>query len=160
MTEPATALAAETRELVLTRLIDAPPAKVYRAWTEPELLKQWFAPLPYTVPFAELDVRPGGVFHTVIRSPDGADFGGRGVYLDVVPGEKLVFTDVYEPGWHPVEKPFMTAIVTFEDEGGKTRYTARARHFTVEDRLRHEEMGFHEGWGKATDQLEALAKTL
>ena len=144
------------RELVLTRLINAPRAKVYRAWTDPELLKQWFAPKPYTTPIVEIDVRPGGSAYFVMRGPDGKDLPNRGVYLEVVPNEKLVSTDAYVRAWQPSEKPFMTLILTFEDEGGKTRYTARVRHWTVADREAHEKMGFHEGWGLCTDQLEAL----
>ena len=144
------------RELVLTRLINAPREKVYRAWTEPELLKQWFAPKPYTTPIVEVDVRPGGSAYFVMRGPDGKDLPNRGVYLEVVPNEKLVSTDAYVKAWEPSEKPFMTLILTFEDEGGKTRYTARVRHWTVADRETHEKMGFHEGWGLCTDQLEAL----
>jgi uncharacterized protein YndB with AHSA1/START domain len=144
------------RELVLTRLINAPRAKVYRAWTDPELLKQWFAPKPYTTPIVEIDVRPGGSAYFVMRGPDGKDLPNRGVYLEVVPNEKLVSTDAYMKAWEPSEKPFMTLILTFEDEAGKTRYTARVRHWTVADREAHEKMGFHEGWGLCTDQLEAL----
>jgi uncharacterized protein YndB with AHSA1/START domain len=148
------------RELVLTRLIDAPRDKLYRAWTEPELLKQWFAPLPWTTPHVEVDVRPGGSSFFVMRSPDGTDFPNRGVYLEVVPNERLVFTDAYVSAWEPSEKPFFTGILTFEDEDGKTRYTARARHWTVSDREAHEKMGFHEGWGQCADQLAALAAKL
>ena len=149
------------RELVLTRVIDAPREKLFRAWTEPELLKQWFAPLPYTTPAAELDVRPGGSSLVVMRGPDGKDMPMRGVYLDVVPNERLVFTDAFTRAWEPSEKAFMTAIVTFEDlGGGRTRYTARALHWTVADREEHEKMGFHEGWGQCADQLAALAKKI
>jgi uncharacterized protein YndB with AHSA1/START domain len=148
------------RELVLTRLINAPRAKVYRAWTDPELLKQWFAPKPYTTPIVEIDVRPGGSAYFVMRGPDGKDLPNRGVYLEVVPNEKLVSTDAYMKAWEPSEKPFMTLILTFEDEGGKTRYTARVRHWTVADREAHEKMGFHEGWGLCTDQLEALVEKI
>lgn len=148
------------RELVLSRLIDAPREKVYRAWTEAELLKQWFAPKPWTTPRAELDVRPGGANLVVMRDPDGNEFPNHGVYLEVVPNEKLVLTDAFLRAWEPSEKPFMTVVLTFEDEGGKTRYTARARHWSVADRESHEKMGFHEGWGQCADQLEAVAKGL
>lgn len=148
------------RELVLTRLIDAPREKLYRAWTEPALLKQWFAPKPYTTPVVELDVRPGGSAYFVMRGPDGQDMPNRGVYLEVVPNERLVSTDAFTEAWQPSAKPFMTLIVTFEDEGGKTRYTARVRHWTVEDREAHEKMGFHEGWGICADQLTALVAKL
>src|SRR3954470_9554592 len=144
------------RELVLTRLINAPREKVYRAWTDPELLKQWFAPKPYTTPIVEIDVRPGGSAYFVMRGPDGKDLPNRGVYLEVVPNEKLVSTDAYVKAWEPSDKPFMTLILTFEDEAGKTRYTARVRHWTVADREAHEKMGFHGGWSLCTDQLEAL----
>ena len=148
------------RELVLTRLIDAPREKLYRAWTDAELLKQWFAPKPWTTPHAELDVRPGGASLVVMRSPDGNDMPCPGVYLEVVPNQRLVFTDAYTSTWQPSQKPFMTVILTFEDEGGKTRYTARVRHWTVADREAHEKMGFHHGWGQCADQLAALAATL
>jgi uncharacterized protein YndB with AHSA1/START domain len=148
------------RELVLTRLIDAPREKLFKAWTDPDLLKRWFAPLPWTTPHAELDVRPGGANLIVMRGPDGKEFPNRGVYLEIVPNERLVVTDAYTNAWATSEKPFMTAILTFEDEDGKTRYTARVRHWTVADRETHEKMGFHQGWGQCTDQLAALAATL
>lgn len=154
------AVAGTDRELVLTRLIDAPREKVFRAWTDPGLLRQWFAPLPYTTPVAELDVRPGGANFIVMRSPEGQDLPNRGVYLEVVPNERLVFTDAYTRAWEPAEKPFMTVILTFEDEGGKTRYTARVRHWMDADREAHERMGFHEGWGQCADQLAALVAKL
>jgi uncharacterized protein YndB with AHSA1/START domain len=148
------------RELVLTRLIDAPREKLFKAWTDPDLLKRWFAPLPWTTPHAELDVRPGGANLIVMRGPDGKEFPNRGVYLEIVPNERLVVTDAYTNAWATSEKPFMTAILTFEDEDGKTRYTARVRHWTVADRETHEKMGFHQGWGQCTDQLAALAANL
>jgi uncharacterized protein YndB with AHSA1/START domain len=148
------------RELVLTRLIDAPREKLYRCWTEPELLKQWFAPLPYTTPHAELDVRPGGSNLIVMKSPEGQEMPNRGVYLEVVPGKRLVFTNAYTSAWEPSDKPFMTVILTFEDEGAKTRYTALVKHWTVADREMHEKMGFHQGWGQCADQLEAVARKL
>ena len=144
------------RELVLKRIIDAPRELVFRAWTDPELLKQWFAPLPWTTPHAELDVRPGGASLVVMRSPEGQDFPNPGVYLEVAPNERLVFTDAYTRAWEPSEKPFMTGILTFEDVGGKTRYTARVCHWTAADREKHEQMGFHQGWGQCADQLAAL----
>jgi len=148
------------RDLTLTCLIDAPREKVFRAWTDSALLKQWFAPLPYTTPVAELDVRPGGANFIVMRGPDGQDMPMRGVYLEVVTNERLVFTNAYTKAWEPSEKPFMTVILTFEDEGGKTRYTARVRHWTVADREAHEKMGFHPGWSQCTDQLAALVAKL
>jgi uncharacterized protein YndB with AHSA1/START domain len=154
-----TAIVAPTsdRELVLTRMVDAPREKLFQAWTEPELLKQWFAPTPWTTPVAELDVRPGGANLIVMRSPDGQDYPNRGIYLEVVKNERLVLTDAYTSGWEPSEKPFMTLVLTLDDlGGGRTRYTARVRHWSVADRETHEKMGFHEGWGRCLDQLVAL----
>ena len=160
MTTAASTSELQNRDLVLTRLINAPRATVYRAWTEPELLKQWFAPAPWTTPHAVLDVRPGGACQITMRSPEGNDFPNSGVYLEVVPNEKLVFTDAYTRAWEPSEKPFMTVIVTLADESGQTRYTARARHWSDADRAQHEQMGFHEGWSQCASQLEQVAKAL
>jgi len=145
------------RELVLTRIINAPPQKVYAAWTTPELVVQWFAPKPWTTKSAVMDVRPGGSSMVVMCSPEGQEFPNPGVYLEVVPNKKLVVTDAYTKAWELSEKPFMTLILTFEDAGaGKTKYTARALHWNAADREAHEKMGFHQGWGQCTDQLEAL----
>jgi uncharacterized protein YndB with AHSA1/START domain len=88
----------------------------------------------WTNPRAELDVRPGGVHMIVMRNPEGEDFPNQGVYLEVVGDERLVFTDAYNRAWEPSQQPFMTVILTFEDIGGKTRYTARVRHWTVAGR--------------------------
>jgi len=160
MTAPAET-APINHELVLTRVIDAPREKLFRAWTEPGLLKQWFAPKPYTTPVVETDPRSGGASFIVMRGPDGQDMPLHGVYLEVVKNERIVFTDAYKKAWEPSQKPFFTGIITFEDLGdGKTRYTARARHWTAADREAHEKMGFHEGWGICTDQLAALAKRI
>jgi uncharacterized protein YndB with AHSA1/START domain len=148
------------RELTLVRVIDASREKPYRAWTEPDLLKQWFTPRPWPVSLAQTDVRAGGASLIVVRSPEGEEFPNRGVYLEVVPNQRLVFTDAYTEAWLPSEKPFMTAILTFEDLDGRTRYSARVRHWTVADREAHERMGFHEGWAKATDQLAELVASL
>ena len=147
-------------ELTLTRVIDAPRQTLWRCWTEPELIKQWFTPRPWTTPVVEVDVRPGGASRMIFRGPDGEEFPNHGVYLEVVPGERLVFTDAFTAGWVPSAKPFMTGIISFADEAGGTRYDARVLHWSAEDRARHEEMGFHDGWGRATDQLAALARSL
>jgi len=151
---------ANTHALTLTRIIDAPPEKVYRAWTEPELMKQWFAPLPFTTPVVETDVRPGGANLVVMRDPEGREYPNRGVYLEVVKDRKLVITDAYTRAWQPSAKPFMTLILTFEEMDGKTKYTARVLHWSEEDRATHEQMGFHEGWGQCADQLAVLVARL
>jgi uncharacterized protein YndB with AHSA1/START domain len=149
------------KELVLTRVIDVPREKLWRCWTEPKLIVQWFTPPPWKTISAEVDVRPGGSSTVMMKGPEGQEMPHRGVYLEVVKNEKLVFTDAYTTAWEPAAKAFFTAILTFEDAGaGKTKYTARAVHWTQEDCEAHDKMGFHQGWGIATDQMTALAKTL
>lgn len=152
---------ASEHELVLARIIDAPRANIFRAWTDPDVLKRWFTPAPWTTSRAELDVRPGGSSLVVMKDPDGNEYPNKGVYLEVVENEKIVLTDAYTEAWVPSGKPFFTLVLTLEDEGdGKTRYIARARHWTAEDREAHEKMGFHEGWGQCAEQLEAVAAKL
>lgn len=142
-------------ELSITRRIGASPETVYRVWTE--RTGDWFAPRPYTTPVVDHDLRPGGRSDIVMRSPDGADMPLRGVFLEVVPNRKIVFTDAFTEGWMPQEA-FMVATVTFEPEGEGTRYTARVRHWNEAALKRHEEMGFQEGWGIVAGQLAELAE--
>ena len=148
-------------ELVLTRVMNVPREKLFRAWTEPEIMKRWFTPAPWKTVEVRNDLRAGGESFVRMQGPDGEDMPCPGVYLEVVKNEKLVFTDAFVRAWEPSNKPFMVAVITFEDlGGGRTRYTARVQHWTIADRETHEKMGFHEGWGVTTDQLEQVAATL
>jgi uncharacterized protein YndB with AHSA1/START domain len=156
-------------DLVLERTLDAPLALVWKAYTDPEHLKQWFAPKPYEISECELDLRPGGIFRIRMVGPDGFDtgHGNPGCVLEVAEGRKLVWTSALGPGYRPNEagegcESFpMTAIVTFADAGnGKTAYKAIALHRNMADKETHEKMGFHEGWGTVAGQLEEYAKTL
>jgi uncharacterized protein YndB with AHSA1/START domain len=140
-------------DLVLERVVDAPRDLIWRAWTQPEHIKKWFAPRPWTTVECEIDLRPGGIFRSVMRSPEGQDFPNVGCFLEVVENERLVWTDALLPGYRPAVKAFFTAILTFEDHGGKTKYTARALHKDEADRQTHEDMGFHAGWSQCLDQL-------
>lgn len=161
MSNDAPAESIADRELVLTRVFNASREKVYRAWTEPALLKQWFAPKPWSTPHAEMDVRAGGASLVVMRSPEGQDMPCPGLYLEVVKNERIVLTDAFVNAWEPSGKAFMVLTVTFEDAGpGKTRYTARVQHWSVADRIAHEKMGFHEGWGACADQLAAVVEAM
>lgn len=149
------------RELVLQRTLNAPREKLFRCWTDPQLVTQWFTPPPWKTVRAEMDVRAGGRSCITMQSPEGQEFPNRGLYLEVVPNAKIVFTDAFVDAWEPSEKAFMVGTLTFEDAGaGRTLYTARVRHWSVAVREAHEKMGFHEGWGIATQQLEALAQKI
>jgi len=158
---PATMTASSAEhELILTRLINVPRDKLFRCWTEPTLITRWFTPPPWKTIAAEIDPRPGGASLITMQGPDGTQIPNRGVYLEIVKNERIVFTDAYTSAWVPSAKPFFTCIITFADEDGQTRYTARARHWTADDCAAHEKMGFHEGWEVATNQLANLAATL
>jgi uncharacterized protein YndB with AHSA1/START domain len=147
-------------DLVLTRDLKAPREVLWKCWTTPEHLAPWFVPKPHSVTVNKMDVRPGGACNTTFHV-DGNDMENNGVYLEVVPNEKLVFTDTYSEGWKPNPEPFMTAILTFEDLGNATtRYTAVVRHRTKEAAETHRSMGFFDGWGTVATQLEAYAQSL
>ena len=145
-------------DLVLERVVDVPRDLVWAAWTMPEHIIRWFTPAPWSTVDCEIDLRPGGKFRTVMRSPEGEEFDSAGCYLEIVEGHRIVWTDALLPGYRPAEKPFMTASIEMEDNGTGTKYTARAIHLNAAGRASHEEMGFHDVWSTALDQLVALMK--
>jgi uncharacterized protein YndB with AHSA1/START domain len=145
-------------DLVLERVVGVPPEIVWKAWTQPEHLKKWFTPDPWKTVDCEIDLRPGGIFRTVMRSPEGEDFPHVGCYLEVVPNVRLVWTDALRAGYRPAPRegalPFcFTAAILIEPQGSGTKYTAIGMHADEEARGRHDAMGFQDGWGKALDQL-------
>lgn len=143
-------------ELSISRLIDAPCSRVFRAWTDPALLQRWWGPHGMSTPECEMQLWPGGLFRTLMRAPDGSEYPSQGVFLEIEAPRRLVFTDAFLPGWVPASQAFMTAVISLEDVRGKTRYTATARHWTAQDCRRHEEMGFHQGWNESLDRLIEL----
>jgi uncharacterized protein YndB with AHSA1/START domain len=147
-------------DLVLTRTIDVPRELVWKVWTDPQHVKKWFAPAPWKTVDCEIDLRPGGIFRTVMRSPEGQDYPNIGCYLELVEGERIVWTDALAPGYRPSLKPFFTVIITMEDHAAGTKYSAHAMHKDEADRSKHEKMGFNEGWGLCLDQLLEVAKKL
>ena len=156
---------AEHHDLVLERTIEAPVDLLWKAWTDPDHLRKWWAPKPYETIECEIDLRPGGVFHTRMIGPDGFDEPGTGCFLEIVPNRKIVWTSVLGPEYRPVAPEncgglSFTAIVTFDAQGGRTRYRAVAMHKDEADRDMHEKMGFHEGWGTVAGQLEQVAREL
>ncbi len=150
----------QTHELVLDLILNAPADKLYRCFTEADLLKQWFAPKPWSIKSVDIDVRPGGRMNFVMASPEGQEFPNSGIYIEVIPNKKVVTTDAITPDFRPAG-PFMVAEVTFEDLGdGTTRYRAVARHWSEETKKQHEAMGFEPGWTQTAKQMEELAQTL
>lgn len=147
--------------LQIDRTLHAPRAAVWRCWSEPELLKQWYCPKPWGVSQAQIELQPGGRFFVQMQGPQGEQVPCPGVYLQVEAGRRLVFTDAFVQAWVPSPKPFMVGDITLDDmPDGGTRYRARALHWTAQDRDEHLRMGFEGGWNAAADQLEALARTL
>ena len=147
--------------LTLNRVLDAPVENLWRCWTEPSLLEKWFCPKPWYVSDVRMDLRVGGEFSCAMNGPNGERHENAGVFLEVDPLKRLVTTDAFLVGWIPSGRAFFVAETLFEDTGdGRTRYTASAMHWDEAAHKEHEKMGFHEGWGKAADQLETLARTL
>lgn len=151
-------------DLILERKIDVPVALVWQAWTNPEDLKQWFCPRPWQTTECEIDLRPGGAFKTVMQSPEGETFANVGCYLEIIKHQQITWTDALVENFRPAAEPnecfnkFFTATLFLEDLGGATKYTAIAFHCDEASRKTHEEMGFHEGWSTALDQLVECIK--
>ncbi|MCC5953200.1 MAG: SRPBCC family protein [Acidimicrobiia bacterium] len=148
-------------DLVLERTIPVTPEKVWAAWTEPELLMQWFTPAPWKTIAAELDVRPGGRCDTTMESPDGETYPNSGCYLQVEPNRLLVFTSVMTEDFRPLpdggdDLAFTARIEIEPAPGGGTHYRAIAMHAAEDACAKHADMGFADGWGAALDQLVAL----
>jgi uncharacterized protein YndB with AHSA1/START domain len=149
-----------SHELSITRTIPAPRTAVWRCWTEPDLLKQWYCPKPWRVTEADIDVRPGGRANVTMQGPDGETNRWPGMYLEVVPQERLTFTDAMTEGYRPgPNKPFIVGHVTLKEApGGETEMIWGARHWTEDAKADHEKMGFEKGWNAAADQLADLAR--
>ncbi|MGH9631793.1 MAG: SRPBCC family protein [Bryobacteraceae bacterium] len=156
-------------DLVLERVVDVQRELVWAAWTKPEHIKKWFTPAPWTTVDCEIDLRPGGVFRSVMRSPEGQESVNTGCYLEIVANERLVWTSALGPGYRPIiraadagtcEELYFTAIITLEAQGTGTKYRAVAIHGDEATAKKHEEMGFYQGWGTVLDQLVAFVKTL
>ena len=149
-----------TTDLSFTRTLPVPRAKVWACWTKPEHIPHFFVPKPHRVTACEIDLRVGGRFNTTF-DVDGNEMANQGVYLEIIEGRRLVFTDGYSEGWKPAAEPFMTAIIDLaDDDNGGTLYTATARHRSAQAREQHEAMGFYDGWGIVVDQLVDYSQNL
>jgi len=159
-------------DLSFERNVELPRELIWKAWTQPRHLMPWFCPLPWKVVECELNLRPGGLFRTVMQSPEGQQFPNQGCYLEVVENERLVWTNALLPGFRPASAAskasdtlnfYFTATVELEPHGPSTntgtRYTATVRHSNEADCRKHAEIGFPQGWFIALDQLVAYMKT-
>lgn len=155
-------MTSDNHELTISRLIKAPRAVVWSAWAEKEHFARWWIPAPLHCKVVKLDLQPGGGFETRM-SEDGDSYTPHleGCFLDIVPQRKIVFTTVLTEGWKP-QDPWLalTAIITMDDAGTATKYMARVLHKNPQDRRKHQEMGFEEGWGTCIDQLGKVVARL
>jgi uncharacterized protein YndB with AHSA1/START domain len=156
-----TVAGSEPQDLVISRIVRAPRALLWRAWTEPALLEAWWCPKPWTTRVLAMDLRPGGAFHTLMQGPDEGSSDNPGCYLEIVPQTRIVFTSLLTAGWRPALPwlPF-TAVIEMADAGADTRYVATVMHPDEATRNRHAAMGFFDGWNTCIDQLEAFARQL
>jgi uncharacterized protein YndB with AHSA1/START domain len=157
--------------LVITRVFDAPPSVVFKAWTEPERLMRWWGPKGFATPFCKIDLRPGGVFHYCMRSPEGRDYWGKSVYREIVAPERIVFINSFsdEEG-NPVRNPHMPdwpletlVTLTFAEHKGRTTLTIQSVALSATESERKTfEAGrdmVQQGWASSLDRLaEELAK--
>ena len=150
------------REIVMTRVFNAPRHLVFDAWTKPELFVRWFGPRGWTVPVCEIDLRPGGTYHFVLRGPDGSEIGMRGVYREIVRHDRLVCTEAYdgfsEVGWRPEDESLVTTVLTEDD--GKTTWTATVVYPSKEVRDAVIQSGMERGAAESYDRLAELLATM
>lgn len=136
-------------ELEIDRIIDAPRARVFEAWTDPEQFKHWFAPKPFQLAIKCIDLRPGGRYEMAMRGPDGEDFPFSGAYLQVEPPALLSWNSEFPD----MPKGSIVTVVTFTEEGGKTRVRSKQTFSTISPIAKHAIAGAKEGWGITMDQL-------
>ena len=149
------------REIVITRVFDAPRDRVFKAWTEPERVMRWWGPDGFTTPVCKIDLRPGGVFHNCMRSPEGRDFWSKGVYREIVEPERIVCSDFFSDeegnlvqpthyGMSPEWPAEALVTVTFAEHDGKTKFTL---HHAVGSAPASERDQCQAGWTESLDRL-------
>jgi uncharacterized protein YndB with AHSA1/START domain len=155
------------QEIVITRAFDAPRDLVFKAWTEPERVMRWWGPNGFTTPVCKIDLRPGGVFHNCMRSPEGRDFWSKGVYREIVEPERIVCTDFFSDAEGNLVQPTQYGMspdwpaealvtVTFAEHDGKTTFTL---HHAVGSAPASERDQCQAGWTESQDRLAGyLAK--
>ncbi|MGC1464944.1 MAG: SRPBCC domain-containing protein [Pseudolabrys sp.] len=159
MPEATTAAQYGERTVTIKRTFDAPRALVWTCWTYPKHMAQWFGPQHFTNPVCELDVRPGGALRIVMRTPDGAEYPMKGTFREVVPNERLAFSNIAvdKDGNHLLEGE---TTVTFAEQGGKTTLTLTAHAVGLVSLAPQMLAGMEAGWTQSIDKLEALVAQL
>lgn len=153
-------------DLIFERIVDVPKELIWQAWTKPQFITQWFTPAPWQTVACEIDLRPGGKFYTLMRSPDGQDYPNTGCFLEIIENKKLMWTNSLLPGFRPApaaddsEGFHFTGVIALESHPQGTKYTATVIHGDEESCRKHNAMGFHEGWSLALDQLVAMVKNI
>jgi uncharacterized protein YndB with AHSA1/START domain len=145
------------KEILLTRVFDAPPRMVYEVMTKPEYVRRWWCCMDgFNMPVCEIDLRVGGRWRFVMRGPDGNDVAFNGEYREIVPAQRVVGTEVFEP--YPDSPSLVTT--TFEAQGEKTLFRSLVQHQTKEARDMHVNSGMEHGAAIAYDRLEQQARDL
>lgn len=154
----ATSIQVVDREIIIERIFNAPRELVFKAWTEPEQLKQWYGPKTWPVTLCKIDLRPGGIWHYCMTGPNGEQAWGKAVYQEIVAPERLVYTDSFSDadGNVNADLPTMQTTVTFTDESGKTKLVSRSIYPTAADVKKVLDMGMAEGLTEALSNLDAL----
>ena len=163
---------ADNKDFVISRVLDAPRELVWKVFSEPERMKEWWGPKGFTVIASKMDFRPGGIYHYGMQAPNGAAMWGKFVYREIVPPERMVFINSFSDGdggvtRHPMSPSWpleMLSTFTFEElPGGKTRFTLRWRAYNASAEEQktfdaaHDSM--NQGWGGTLEQLTAYLKT-
>lgn len=152
----------DTLELIMSRVFDAPRDLVFQMFTDESHLAQWWGPTGWQTTSTTFNPTPGGIWHYCMRSPEGQESWGVSTYREVVPPERIVYTDVFaDAGGNVVEgMPQMLITNEFHDEGGKTKLVARTKFATLAELESILTMGVEEGAGESWDRLDALLATL
>ena len=148
-----------TREVAFTRMIDAPRAMVWAAWTEPQHMAQWWGPHYFTNPVCEMDVRPGGKLMIHMRAPDGTVYPMPGIFTEVVKPERLRFT-AFAEGLDGTRYLESDTVVTFEEQGGRTKLTVKASAKGFHPVAPQMLAGMDTGWSQSLEKLETLVAAM
>lgn len=141
-------------DLTFSRIFNAPRELVFQAWTNPNLLEQWFCPTGFSVDFCEVNAQPGGFFRIHMRSPEGIIYPTKGEYREIVPPVRLVYLDTWDDD--RAHNPEVQTIVTFEEEGNKTHVTLYSIFSSEQHRNEVLSQGAKDGWKMFLDNLEKV----